>query len=126
MTPLWLYPPLFLTGLAAGFVDAIAGGGGLVTLPVLLNLGLSPPDALGTNKLQAVFGSGCATWHYGRAGLIDPRACGSGIVFPAAGGDDSPAAPPPVAQNWRGHLRTPLTSLNRMPSSSLKKKKNIQ
>jgi len=85
MIPLWLYPPLFLTGLAAGFVDAIAGGGGLVTLPVLLNLGLSPPDALGTNKLQAVFGSGCATWHYGRAGLIDLRASVSGIVFTAAG-----------------------------------------
>jgi len=40
MIPLWLYPPLFLTGLAAGFVDAIAGGGGLATLPVLLNVGL--------------------------------------------------------------------------------------
>ena len=33
MIPAWLYPLLFLTGLVAGFVDAIAGGGGLITLP---------------------------------------------------------------------------------------------
>lgn len=81
----WIYPLLFLTGLAAGFVDSIAGGGGLITLPVLLNLGLQPQDALGTNKLQAIFGSGSATWLYGRAGLIDPKACVSGILFTAAG-----------------------------------------
>jgi hypothetical protein len=81
----WLYPLLFLTGLFAGFVDSIAGGGGLITIPVLLNLGLAPPDALGTNKLQATFGSGSATWHYGRAGLIDFRACVNGILFTAIG-----------------------------------------
>ncbi len=81
----WLYPLLFLTGLAAGFVDSIAGGGGLITLPVLLNLGLTPQDALGTNKLQATFGSGSAAWHYGRAGLIDFRACVAGIIFTAIG-----------------------------------------
>ena len=58
----WLYPLLFLTGLAAGFVDSIAGGGGLITLPVLLNVGLTPQEALGTNKFQVVFGSGSAAW----------------------------------------------------------------
>ncbi len=77
----WLYPLLFLTGLAAGFVDSIAGGGGLITLPVLLNLGLPPQVALGTNKLQATFGSGSAAWHYGRAGLIDFKDCVAGIGF---------------------------------------------
>lgn len=80
MIPLWLYPLLFLTGLAAGFVDSIAGGGGLITLPVLLSVGLSPADALGTNKLQATFGSASSTWHYGRAGLIDFKRCGVGVV----------------------------------------------
>lgn len=79
--PLWLYPLLLLTGLVAGFVDSIAGGGGLITLPVLLSLGMPPQVALGTNKLQATFGSGSAAWHYGRAGLIDFRACRLGIVF---------------------------------------------
>jgi uncharacterized membrane protein YfcA len=79
----WLYPLLFITALVAGFVDSIAGGGGLITIPVLLNLGMTPQDALGTNKLQSTFGSGSAAWHYGRAGLIDFRACVSGIVFTA-------------------------------------------
>ena len=76
---------LFLTGLAAGFVDAIAGGGGLITVPVLLSLGLSPQDALGTNKLQATFGSGSATWHFAAAGLVDFKECLVGIVFTGIG-----------------------------------------
>ena len=58
-----------MTGLTAGFVDSIAGGGGVITLPVLLSAGLSPAEALGTNKLQASFGSGSAAWHFGRARL---------------------------------------------------------
>ncbi len=76
---LWLYPLLFLTGLAAGFVDSIAGGGGLITIPVLLNIGLRPELALGTNKLQATFGSGSAAWHFGRAGMIDWPASRRGV-----------------------------------------------
>jgi uncharacterized protein len=83
--PPWLYPLLFLTGLVAGFVDSIAGGGGLITLPVLLNIGMPPQVALGTNKLQATFGSGSATWHYGRAGLIDFKACRLGVLFTLGG-----------------------------------------
>lgn len=83
--PLWLYPLLLLTGVAAGFVDSIAGGGGLMTLPVLLNIGLPAPVALGTNKLQATFGSGSATFHYGRAGLIDFRSCGLGVLWTLLG-----------------------------------------
>src|SRR6266567_3834755 len=62
----WHWPLLFGTGLVAGFVDSIAGGGGLITLPVLLSLGLEPKDALGTNKLQASFGSGCGAWQLRR------------------------------------------------------------
>jgi len=61
---LWILPLLFLTGLYAEFVDSIAAGGGLITLPVLLNVGISPEFALGTNKLQATFGSGSAAWHF--------------------------------------------------------------
>lgn len=66
----WRHPVLFGTGFAAGFVDSIAGGGGLLTLPVLLHLGFSPQAALATNKLQACFGSGSAAWHYSRAGWV--------------------------------------------------------
>jgi len=81
----WMFPLLFGVGVAAGWMDSIAGGGGLITLPVLLNLGLPPADAVGTNKLQAVFGSGSAAWHYGRAGLINLREATVGIVFTALG-----------------------------------------
>jgi uncharacterized membrane protein YfcA len=79
----WMLPLLFAVGGAAGWMDSIAGGGGLITVPVLLGAGLTPAEALGTNKLQAVFGSGSAAWHYHRAGLIG-RAAG-GVVFTAIG-----------------------------------------
>ena len=39
MFKLWQFPLLLGTGLAAGFVDSIAGGGGLITVPVLLSFG---------------------------------------------------------------------------------------
>ncbi|HRO26703.1 MAG TPA: TSUP family transporter [Luteimonas sp.] len=64
---------LFLVALLAGFIDAIAGGGGLVTLPAMLLAGIPPLQALGTNKLQAVFGSGAASWTYARHGHVDLR-----------------------------------------------------
>lgn len=47
---------LFLIAIIAGIVDAIAGGGGLITVPSLLLAGIPPFVALGTNKLQAVIG----------------------------------------------------------------------
>src|ERR1051326_4197677 len=81
----WQLPLLFGTGLAAGFVDAIAGGGGMITLPVLLSLGLDPQHALGTNKLQATCGSGSAAWHYAQAKTVPPRDCVRGFAFSLAG-----------------------------------------
>ncbi len=62
---------LALSALIAGFIDAIAGGGGLITLPALLAAGLTPAQALGTNKLQSSFGSFSATWYFARRGHID-------------------------------------------------------
>jgi len=67
------YIILFLTGALAGFVDSIAGGGGIVTVPVLLSIGIPPHLALGTNKLQSSFGSLTAAVNYTRKGLVDPR-----------------------------------------------------
>lgn len=66
---------LILAGAAfvAGFVDAIAGGGGLIVVPALLLAGLDPVTVLSTNKVQAVFGSGTAFWTYARRGFIDLR-----------------------------------------------------
>jgi uncharacterized membrane protein YfcA len=77
----WQVALLFATGLIAGFVDSIAGGGGLITLPVLLNLGIDPRLALGTNKLQAAFGSGSATVHYARAGAVNVAECRRACLF---------------------------------------------
>jgi uncharacterized protein len=81
----WWYPVLFVTAFVAGLVDAIAGGGGLLTIPVLLGAGLPPVVALGTNKLQASFGSTTATWHYSRGGVIAWRDCRAGIAATAIG-----------------------------------------
>src|ERR1017187_5424777 len=81
MFKLWHLPFLFLTGLVAGFVDSIAGGGGLITLPMLLSFGLDPQHALGTNKLQASFGSGSASWHYAQARTIALKDCTQGFVL---------------------------------------------
>lgn len=48
---------LFVAALLAGYMDTLAGGGGLITLPALLLCGLPITSALGTNKLQSSFGS---------------------------------------------------------------------
>jgi uncharacterized protein len=81
----WLYPVLFLTALFAGTADTIAGGGGLITIPVLMGLGWSPQDALGTNKFQASFGSGSATLHFWKAGAVRLKECLWGVLFTATG-----------------------------------------
>jgi len=57
----------------AGTVDAIAGGGGLITLPALLTAGLIPHYALGTNKGQSVWGSFAALVSFWRAGRVDRK-----------------------------------------------------
>ena len=70
---------------AAGFMDSLAGGGGLITVPVLLATGLPPAQALATNKLQASFGSGTALLRYARAGLVPPNEVAPAIAFTAVG-----------------------------------------
>jgi uncharacterized membrane protein YfcA len=85
VTAYWQLPLLFATGLAAGFVDSIAGGGGLITLPVLLSCGLGPKEALGTNKLQATFGSGSAAAHYAAAKTVSLKECVGGFVYTVIG-----------------------------------------
>lgn len=60
-------------GLLAGFVDAIAGGGGLIGIPALLSVGVPPVMAFGTNKVQGVIGTIIAAATYWRKGLVDVR-----------------------------------------------------
>ncbi|MFV3076642.1 TSUP family transporter [Niveispirillum fermenti] len=62
---------LAIAALLAGFIDAIAGGGGLITIPALLSAGIPPAAALATNKLQGSFGTAMATLTFWRAGQIE-------------------------------------------------------
>lgn len=80
---------LSLVSMLAAFVDAIAGGGGLITVPALLFAGVPPVAALGTNKLQSSLGTSIACLNYFRRGLIDWRANRALVLlvfFGAAGG----------------------------------------
>ena len=79
MSPLAL-ALLALTGFGAGFVDAIAGGGGLLTLPSLALAGLDPVAAVATNKLASTFGSGSATLAFWRAGKIEKAMAPSALA----------------------------------------------
>ena len=76
---------LCAVALAAGFIDAIAGGGGMLTVPALLTAGLPPHLTLGTNKLAASFGSLTASVTYFRKKLFNPRFWAASIVATAIG-----------------------------------------
>jgi uncharacterized membrane protein YfcA len=78
-------PLLIGAAFFAGLIDAVAGGGGLITVPVLMSIGLPPQVALGTNKLQASFGSGSAMLHFVRSGTVKLSDCVSGILWTALG-----------------------------------------
>ncbi|BAU73720.1 TSUP family transporter [Metapseudomonas furukawaii] len=69
----------------AGFIDAIAGGGGLLTIPALLTAGLPPHLVLGTNKLCATFGSATAAFTFYRRKLFDPRKWRNALLATAIG-----------------------------------------
>ena len=60
----WIYSFLFAVSVFAGIVDAIAGGGGLITIPCLMLSGLPLMTVLGTNKLQAVVGELTTTFMF--------------------------------------------------------------
>lgn len=62
---------LFVVAMLAGFIDAIAGGGGLLTVPALLAAGLPPAQALATNKLQSVGGSFSASLYFVRRRVVN-------------------------------------------------------
>lgn len=77
---------LICAAFVAGFVDAIAGGGGLITVPVLVLAGASPLEALATNKLQGTFGAGTAAMTFARAGHVRPmQQLGMAAVAAVAG-----------------------------------------
>ncbi|MEG8039735.1 TSUP family transporter [Sphingomonas sp. LR60] len=72
---------LVLVAFVAGAIDALAGGGGLLTIPALLAAGVPPVAALATNKLQSAVGTGSAFLTFWRAGHVDLRR----FALPAGG-----------------------------------------
>ncbi len=78
----------FLTVVAfiAGIIDAIAGGGGLITLPVLLGVGLNPVVAIGTGKFQSTIGELSATLHFARRNTLNYRVLMLYYFYTAIGG----------------------------------------
>jgi uncharacterized membrane protein YfcA len=84
MTPL---TEILLAGAAflAGLVDAIGGGGGLISLPALLAAGLPPASAIATNKGQAIFGAVSSFTSFWRRGGIDRARAPVGFVAGFAG-----------------------------------------
>lgn len=62
---------LTVAGFFAGFVDAIVGGGGLISLPTLLALHVTPNLAIGSNKVIGVSAAFASSLRYGLAGKID-------------------------------------------------------
>lgn len=76
---------LMFVALLAGFIDSIAGGGGLLVLPTLLFAGLNPAQALATNKLQGSFGTFSAAATFIRSGHINLASMRLSIVLTAVG-----------------------------------------
>lgn len=86
---IWLLTALI--GFAAGLIDSIVGGGGLIATPAMLNLhpGLHVLQIIGTNRTSSIFGTGVAAWNYLRRIRIDRKllfaACASALTASALG-----------------------------------------
>src|SRR3954471_3196925 len=74
---------LIAVATVAGFIDAIAGGGGLICIPALLWVGLPPAAAIATNKAQSVFGTSSAVLTFWKRGHLDFRGTLPAIVATA-------------------------------------------
>lgn len=81
-TLLIVCPLVFL----ASLVDAIGGGGGLISLPAYLTAGLPAALASGTNKFTAACGTAMAAWKYARGGrlMLRPALCAVAGAVPFA------------------------------------------
>lgn len=64
---------IIVLGFIAAFIDAVVGGGGLISIPALLATGMSPATALGTNKLASAFGSFTSSMKFLRSRNVDFR-----------------------------------------------------
>ncbi|MCQ9367746.1 TSUP family transporter [Brevibacterium sp. 50QC2O2] len=82
----WIIVALVAGGLLAGWIDAVVGGGGLIQLPVLLLVpGMSPIQAVATNKVGSIVGTAGSTVTYLRKVKPDKSLTVPGAVFALAG-----------------------------------------
>jgi len=70
---------------AAGFIDAIAGGGGFISLPAYFIAGVPPHQAIATNKLSAMMGTTLATARYASLGYIPYKNAAVAVLFAFCG-----------------------------------------
>ena len=69
--PIWVVLLIGVGVFCASFVDAIGGGGGIISVPVYLLAGLPTHYALGTNKLSSSLGTVLSTYRYLKSGFVD-------------------------------------------------------
>lgn len=72
---------IIVFGFVAAFIDSVVGGGGLISTPTLLAIGLPPSVALGTNKLASSFGSFTSALRFIRSGKVDLKVVSKLFIF---------------------------------------------
>ena len=83
--PIWVVLLIGCGVFCASFVDAIGGGGGIISVPVYLLAGLPTHYALGTNKLSSGLGTVASTYRYLRSGFVDWVLAIPSVVFALVG-----------------------------------------
>jgi len=79
ISTMWIFI-FIIAGFVAGYIDSIAGGGGMITVPVLLFSGIPPIYVLGTNKMQGVLGALMASIKYARSKKISWKIVSVAII----------------------------------------------
>jgi len=83
--PIWVVLLIGAGVFCASFVDAIGGGGGIISVPVYLLAGLPAHNALGTNKLSSCIGTAASTYRYLKNGFVDWALALPSIAFAILG-----------------------------------------
>ena len=83
--PIWALPLICVGVFVASFIDAIGGGGGLISLPIYLLAGLPYHNALGTNKMSSCIGTTASTFRYLKNGCVNWRLAAGSVVMALLG-----------------------------------------
>lgn len=83
--PIWVVLLIGVGVFCASFVDAIGGGGGIISVPVYLLAGLPTHYALGTNKLSSCLGTVFSTYRYLKGGFVDWVLAIPSVIFALLG-----------------------------------------